>query len=178
MADLIDLYFGHVNIFIPVLHRPTLEKSIADGFHHHVPGFGEIILLVCAIGARYSNDSRVFLENIGSEFSAGWKWFIQIHTARRPRLTPPCLYDLQVQYVGVLFILLFRILKIGLAVHRIFARFLRSPKLLGYGWRRNSPCARSGRSQAKDTYFCINSRGRIVETCILVQCDITVFLVF
>lgn len=90
---------------MPVLHRPTLEKGIADGLHlgSQNPGFSKIVLLVCAIGSRYSNDPRIFLPDVGSELSAGWKWFDQIRTTQKPMLAPPCLYDLQVHIVGVIY---------------------------------------------------------------------------
>jgi hypothetical protein len=145
MAELIDLYFNRVNVLMPILHRPTLDKGIADGLHWQDPGFGEIVLLVCAVASRHSNDPRIFFPNVRSEISAGWKWFNQVRTARKPMLSPPCLYDLQAQYVGVIFILPFRILKVGLVVRHIFAQFFCSPEVLVYGWRRYSACPGSGR---------------------------------
>jgi hypothetical protein len=102
MAELIDLYFNHTNIFIPILHRPTLDKGIADGLHLKDAGFSEVVLLVCAIGSRRSNDPQVFLPDVGSELSAGWKWFDQTRTTRKPMLAAPCLHDLQIQFILLL----------------------------------------------------------------------------
>jgi hypothetical protein len=33
MNQLIDLYFIHQNIYLPLLHRPTFERGIAEGLH-------------------------------------------------------------------------------------------------------------------------------------------------
>jgi hypothetical protein len=102
MTELIDLYFTHMNLFMPLLHRPTFEKGLADGYHRESRGFGATVLLVCAIASRYSTDPRVFLPEANSEHSAGWKWFDQVQLVRRSRLAPPSLYDLQKYSVSVI----------------------------------------------------------------------------
>ena len=61
MQHLIDCYFKRMNVAIPPLHKPTFEKGIADGLHKRNTTFGAVVLLVCAIGSRYSNDPRVQL---------------------------------------------------------------------------------------------------------------------
>lgn len=101
MTELVDLYFRHINIFMPLLHRPTFSKSIADGFHLLNNSFGALVLLICAIASRFSDDPRIF-EPDTSEHSAGWKWFSQIRMSQRTMLAKPCLYDLQVYCVGVI----------------------------------------------------------------------------
>ncbi len=101
MDTLIDLYFTKSNPFLPVLHRPTFQSSIAEGLHLHDEGFGSTLLLVCALGARFSNDPRVLLDSIEDEHSAGWKWFRQVQWNRRSLLTSPRLYDLQIACVSV-----------------------------------------------------------------------------
>ncbi|KAE9408799.1 hypothetical protein BT96DRAFT_932552 [Gymnopus androsaceus JB14] len=63
---------GGLNLILPLLHRPTFENGIADGFHQHDPFFGGTVLLVCAIGARYCDDPRVFSEGPSVPSSAGW----------------------------------------------------------------------------------------------------------
>ncbi|KIY60883.1 hypothetical protein CYLTODRAFT_460333, partial [Cylindrobasidium torrendii FP15055 ss-10] len=75
MASLIDLYFVCRNLFIPLLHRPSFESSVAQaqGLHLHDHGFASVVLLVCAIASRNSDDPRVLLENdITRRQSAGW----------------------------------------------------------------------------------------------------------
>ena len=101
MNTLIDLYFAHTNVVYPLLHRPTFEKGIAEGLHQRSIGFGGTVLIVCAIGSRYTKDPRVMLPDANSDHSAGWKYFDQVQTIRRPQLAPPSLYDLQIYCVGV-----------------------------------------------------------------------------
>ncbi len=100
MDSLIDLYFTRSNLFLPILHRPTFESSIAEGLHFHDEGFGSTLLLVCALGSRFSNDPRVLLDGIEDEHSAGWKWFRLVHWTRRSLLAAPRLYDLQIACVS------------------------------------------------------------------------------
>lgn len=33
MTDLIELYFTRENIYLPVLHRPTFERGVAERLH-------------------------------------------------------------------------------------------------------------------------------------------------
>lgn len=97
MDDLIDLYFTNINIYMPLLHRPTFEQQIGDGLHLRDEGFGSTVLLVCAVGARYSDDPRVFLKDYpDNTHSAGWEWFTKVNTMRRSHFEVPRLYDLQI----------------------------------------------------------------------------------
>ena len=101
MTALIDLYFTRVNLFMPLLHRPTFDKGIAKGYHRQSSDFGGTVLLACAIGSRHSADPRVFLPGANSEHSAGWKWFDQVQMVRKARLAPPTIYDLQNYSVSI-----------------------------------------------------------------------------
>lgn len=103
MKHLIDCYFKRMNVAIPLLHRPTFEKGIADGLHKRDEGFGSTVLLVCALGARWSEDPRVILPGTNSGHSAGWEWFRQVQWVRRSLLSPPRLYDLQICCVRAIF---------------------------------------------------------------------------
>jgi hypothetical protein len=80
---------------MPLLHRPTFGKSVANGLHLKDNSFGAIVLLVCALGSRYSDDPRVFLEGSDSTHTCGWKWFIQVQTIQKSLLATTSLYDLQ-----------------------------------------------------------------------------------
>ncbi len=101
MESLIDLYFTRSGLYLPILHRPTFERDVRVDLHKHDQGFGSVVLLVCALGARFSNDPRVLLEGIKDQHSAGWKWFHQAHWVRRSLLVPPRLSDLQIASVSV-----------------------------------------------------------------------------
>jgi hypothetical protein len=101
---LVDLYFVHLNPVVPLLHRPSFERQITQGVHLRNSSFGTVYLLVCAVASRYSDDPRVFLDNVEgwmAEHSAGWKYFHQVQMTRRTLLGPPCLEDLQTYSVGV-----------------------------------------------------------------------------
>ncbi|KAJ7813924.1 fungal-specific transcription factor domain-containing protein [Mycena olivaceomarginata] len=91
MTDLIELYFARENIYLPVLHRPTFERGVAERLHLIDTGFAGTLLLVCAIASRWSTDPRV--ADAGLE--CGWEWFDQVNLAANRLLSQPTLYDLQ-----------------------------------------------------------------------------------
>lgn len=95
MHSLIDLYFTHMNLYLPLLHRPTFERSVKEGLHHTHDMFGVILLLVCAVAARYSDDPRVLLDGISSQHSCGWKWFSQVPMIKKTPLVSSSLFELQ-----------------------------------------------------------------------------------
>lgn len=95
MMPLIDNYFSEFNVFLPLLHRPTFETSVLDGLHFRDNGFAGTLLLVCACGAIYSDDPRVRLEGVESQFSRGWKWHNQVPVIREYFYERPTLYELQ-----------------------------------------------------------------------------------
>lgn len=99
MHTLMQLYFDNVNPFFPILHRPTFENAVAASKHVSADddsdGFAETLLLVCALGARYSDDPRVHLDTVTECGTAGWKYFDQVQLAGHPLRGQPTLYDLQ-----------------------------------------------------------------------------------
>ncbi|KAL4064599.1 fungal-specific transcription factor domain-containing protein [Scleroderma citrinum] len=100
---LINLYFVHLNPLYPLLHRPTFEHKVKEGHHLRDHGFGSVYLLVCANGARYSDDPRVFLDG-ATLHSAGWKYFEQVPVIGKTLLAPPTLEDLQVYCLSSLYL--------------------------------------------------------------------------
>ena len=102
MEHLVENYFANFNIYMPILHRKLFETNIRDGLHLVDEGFGAIVLLTCALGAKFSNDPRVRLEDFDDPHSAGWKWFRPVQVSRKAiRLQRPRLYDLQIACVSV-----------------------------------------------------------------------------
>jgi hypothetical protein len=95
LEHLVQLYFDCVNIYIPLLHRPTFEKSLKAGLHVSDPDFGGVVMGVCGVAARYSNDDRVLLEGNTSYHSSGFKWFRQIRLFQESSRRAPSLYELQ-----------------------------------------------------------------------------------
>ncbi|KZT67994.1 hypothetical protein DAEQUDRAFT_728533 [Daedalea quercina L-15889] len=105
MNLLIELYFQEVQPFTPLLHRPTFERNIREGLHLEDVGFGSTVLLVCAIGARFTDDPRVCLQDYPeNRLSSGWEWFKQVQMIRQSMLAPPRLYDLQVYCLTAIFL--------------------------------------------------------------------------
>lgn len=101
MPSLIDSYFSRNNALTPLLHRPTFDKGVREGLHLRDSGFASVLLLVCAIGARHSDDPRVTIEGFGGSYSAGWPWFYQVHSIFHVvNFEPPRLYDLQIACVS------------------------------------------------------------------------------
>jgi hypothetical protein len=99
---LIGHYFTYVNAFLPLLHRPTFEQQVIDGLHRRDGGFGGSLSLVCALGARFSDDPRVLLKGTNSVQSAGWAWYDQVQLIRNNGLAPPSIYEIQSYSVSAL----------------------------------------------------------------------------
>ncbi|GLB41328.1 putative fungal specific transcription factor [Lyophyllum shimeji] len=95
LASLIDLYFAHVNTYLPLLHRPTFEREVAQGLHLENISFAKNLLLVCAVASRFSDDPRVMDDAGHDAHSAGWKWFVQMSLVNASPLNPPNIYDIQ-----------------------------------------------------------------------------------
>ncbi len=106
MLSLIDAYFINHNVNRPVLHRPTFEAAVFDKLHIRDKDFGSVVLLVCALAARFVDDPRVLLEGSDSPHSAGWKWFWQVQPAFQViNLESTRLYNIQIAYVGLRLVL-------------------------------------------------------------------------
>ncbi|KAJ7583344.1 fungal-specific transcription factor domain-containing protein [Mycena floridula] len=105
MEALIDLYFMHYNILRPLLHRPSFEKSLHEGLHHRNYYFGATVLVVCALGSKFSDDRRVFLNGFETEQSCGWPFFSQVQPLQGTSLaTPPSLHELQYYCLSVIYL--------------------------------------------------------------------------
>ncbi|KAJ7707149.1 fungal-specific transcription factor domain-containing protein [Mycena metata] len=92
IASLLELYFDIVHPTLPILHRPSFERSVAQGLHLTNTEFGGLLLSVLATASRYSDDPRVFVKGDRS-LSSGWKFAKQLEIARK--LFEPTLYEVQ-----------------------------------------------------------------------------------
>lgn len=119
MSSLIDAYFLNFNLFVPLLHRPTFEKSVAEGLHLSDSTFGATLLLVCAHGSRYSEDPRVLAEGSDNFRSAGWKWFEQVNAFRSTLYKRTSLYELQMHAVRALAVAIILVLMAPLAPYYV-----------------------------------------------------------
>lgn len=101
IAHLTQIYFEELNIYMPILHRPTFEKAVADGLHHRDHYFGAVVLTLCAVAARNSDDPRTIMEGTNSKHSSGWQWFSQVQILRRSLMRTASLHELQYYCVSV-----------------------------------------------------------------------------
>lgn len=99
MHHLLDIYFDIHNIILPILHRPTFERSFADKLHERNESFGAVVILMCAIACRHSDDPRIKHPIVTSTSNTGWNLFNQVDRLRRPRLVGHQLYDVQIYAV-------------------------------------------------------------------------------
>ncbi|KAJ2917687.1 hypothetical protein MD484_g2697, partial [Candolleomyces efflorescens] len=95
LTELVRLYFAHLDLCISLLHRPSFERSIAAGLHHSDVGFAGVVLAVCSVASRYTDDKRVLLEEYPTRHSSGYKWFRQLRLFNEDYPRVPSLYDLQ-----------------------------------------------------------------------------------
>ncbi|EPQ54348.1 hypothetical protein GLOTRDRAFT_44097, partial [Gloeophyllum trabeum ATCC 11539] len=94
---LVAVYFERVNCLAPILHRPTFEAGVREGRHLRDRPFASVMLMVCAVASRQTDDTRVLLEGSNTFRSAGWKWFNQVQMINKSILACPTLYDLQLR---------------------------------------------------------------------------------
>jgi hypothetical protein len=101
---LVNAFMDNINIFAPLFHRPTFERSISEGLHFRDPAFGSVVLLVCALGARHVRDPRVREPSeVHTYRSAGWRWFTQVDISRRDLFRPPRLHDVQTYILSAIY---------------------------------------------------------------------------
>ncbi|EKM58716.1 uncharacterized protein PHACADRAFT_90910 [Phanerochaete carnosa HHB-10118-sp] len=105
MKELVAKYFEFRQPLSPLLHRPTFEQGIQSGLHLHNEGFGATVLLVCALGAKFSDDPVGMSPGARDSHWVGWRWFEQVRAKRRHiSLTAATLYDLQTAYLAAAYI--------------------------------------------------------------------------
>ncbi|KAJ6522876.1 fungal-specific transcription factor domain-containing protein [Mycena capillaripes] len=100
MSQFIELYFTHQNMYLPLLHRPTFERNIADGLHLRNDGFASTVLLVCAIASRWSAEPTVTRVDL----ACGWEWFDQVPLGGNHLFGQTTFYDLQYYCLAVQFL--------------------------------------------------------------------------
>ncbi|KAJ6540838.1 fungal-specific transcription factor domain-containing protein [Mycena vulgaris] len=101
MESLVSLYFSHVNLLIPLLHRPTFEEDINQRLHMHHTGFASTVLLVCAVGSLYLKSPRVSKRE---REALGWRYYDQVELRGHRLHQRPTVYDLQAYCLAVEFL--------------------------------------------------------------------------
>ncbi|GJE89798.1 Zn(II)2Cys6 transcription factor [Phanerochaete sordida] len=105
MNELFDNYFRTIHVSFPLLHRPTFLQGVTAGQHLAEEGFGAVVLLVCALGARFSNNPATLLSGATTWQLAGWQWFDQVRERRKLMpLATTALCDLQVATLAAAYI--------------------------------------------------------------------------
>ncbi|KAK0473659.1 fungal-specific transcription factor domain-containing protein [Armillaria luteobubalina] len=102
ITSLVAIYFETMNPILPILHRPTFVKNVADGLHLRDENFAATLLFVLAVASRHSDDPRV-LADPSSRLSAGWTFLEFIPIAKKVLLRPPCLNDIQQTVLSVMY---------------------------------------------------------------------------
>ncbi|KAJ4480244.1 fungal-specific transcription factor domain-containing protein [Lentinula aciculospora] len=98
LRELLNLYFDKHHPIYPLLHRPSFERQVyVENIHLVDRRFGAIVLAVCALGSRLTDDPRTFYAGSQDPRSTGWKYFRQIRLTKTSfTLTEPLsLYDVQ-----------------------------------------------------------------------------------
>lgn len=113
-----------MNIFFPLLHRPSFDKCIINKLHLREDGFASVLLLVCAIGSRFSDDTYT------SHPSTGWELFHQVRRLGR-RFIPRSIHDMHVYCVR--YFSLFEAVSLD-KLHQLAALFLESSSTPQIAW--------------------------------------------
>ncbi|KAJ7447160.1 fungal-specific transcription factor domain-containing protein [Mycena latifolia] len=104
LKSLIKIYFEQINPIIGILHFPSFRQSVTEGLHFRDQHFGAVVLAVCSLASRTSDDPRVLLDGVNSEHSCGWKWFRQVRPLRTSFSPYPSLHQLQLICLSVLYL--------------------------------------------------------------------------
>ncbi|KAJ7121739.1 fungal-specific transcription factor domain-containing protein [Mycena crocata] len=104
MTSLVELYFTNIHAVLPLLHRPTFERSVGNGLHLRNHQFGATLLAVLALGSRYSDDPRVLAPGATSTLSSGWIFFDQVQVIKKSLHDQPSLYSVQLYCLIALFL--------------------------------------------------------------------------
>lgn len=96
IASLVDTYFVRSNIYYPVLHRPTFQRFLDQKLHQRDREFGCLLLVVCAIGARFSDHPYVSGVPHDSPNSRMAHWLSQTHRVmEKPFTSTATLFEVQ-----------------------------------------------------------------------------------
>ncbi|TIB69672.1 hypothetical protein E3Q23_04278 [Wallemia mellicola] len=110
ISTLVDHYFSRTNLFRPLLHKQTFFAQWS--IKAHDVDFQRLLWLVCAIGSRFYDDSRVLDKsdidrdgNVTSWHSAGWPFFLKFLAIAKPMSgISPTLADLQQSVLAAVFL--------------------------------------------------------------------------
>ena len=173
IVSLVGSYFIHSNIYYPVLHRPTFQRSLDQGLHQRDREFGCLLLVVCAIGARFSDHPYVSDITAESTNNCMIRWLSQTREVmKKPFTSPATLFEVQYYCVSRLQV---RISDAGAhvespsfpAVRNMSGRISPTDEV-DHSWNRYQACQERWGKPPKDVRGQTYNRGRAVEACLLV----------
>ncbi|KAJ7147907.1 fungal-specific transcription factor domain-containing protein [Mycena crocata] len=103
ITSLVELYFSNVHPTLPLLHRPSFERSVKEDLHLRDHQFGALLLAVLALASRYSDDPRVFFPGANSTLSSGWSFFVQVQVISKSWREIPSLHEFQLYCLASLY---------------------------------------------------------------------------
>ncbi|KAG8775581.1 hypothetical protein FRC12_001403 [Ceratobasidium sp. 428] len=110
LHSLVDLYFTRFNVLLPLLHRPTFQAQLDQKLHWRDPSFAAVVLLVCANGSRFSNDTRVmpyYADDVpedAREFDAGILFYRQVDVCSIGVFPVDVLFEHQIIVLGAMYV--------------------------------------------------------------------------
>ncbi|KAE9403221.1 hypothetical protein BT96DRAFT_1081918 [Gymnopus androsaceus JB14] len=99
---LISIYFTQTAPYLPLIHAPTFKRAVINGLHLVDYNFGAVVLAVCAIGARGSEDPRVL--HYDTRLTSGWQWFRQIRLLRPNLIETTSAHELQLYCLAYVYL--------------------------------------------------------------------------
>ncbi|THU83748.1 hypothetical protein K435DRAFT_423220 [Dendrothele bispora CBS 962.96] len=106
LRELVNVYFTLHHPYYPLLHKPSFERDLSEGLHHRDEDFGKLVLALCALASRYTDDSRNLPQPHHSSLGLGWKWLQQVNLFKRPSLMSlVSLHELQTYCLVICFLL-------------------------------------------------------------------------
>ncbi|CAE6443985.1 unnamed protein product, partial [Rhizoctonia solani] len=159
LPALIGGYFERVNITLPILHRPLFESQLRDGLHTRDEEFARLLLVVCALGARWCEDRRVLDDQCSSELSAGYRWFRSAYRGMIDAVYRPSLINIQFTLLSFAFLL-------GTKFHNVAWHFVAkaSRMLQTLGAHRRKPSHTLADELLKRSFRCCFILDRFVST--------------
>ncbi|THU83749.1 hypothetical protein K435DRAFT_765644 [Dendrothele bispora CBS 962.96] len=103
--ELTNIYFTLHHPYYPLLHKSTFEQALSEGLHRRDQDFGQLVLALCAVASRYTNDSRNIPQSHHSSLGLGWKWLQQINLFKGASvMSPVSLHELQTHCLAICFL--------------------------------------------------------------------------
>ncbi|KAE9403212.1 hypothetical protein BT96DRAFT_499230 [Gymnopus androsaceus JB14] len=99
---LISIYFDETAPYLPLIHAPSFKRAVTNGLHLLDHNFGAVVLAVCAIGARGSDDPRVL--RYDTKLTSGWQWFRQIRLLRPNLIETTSVHELQLYCLAYMYL--------------------------------------------------------------------------